>query len=386
VFFAHHPLFFMPKTPTIFIFSHSYFQTTFLDLVSCLNQTVLAIMNMNMNMNMNMMNPNMMNPNMMNPNLNPLANLQLTPQLYSLLLAQVQHLLAANQSYNMAAQHPLNYAPMTSSDSDDDKKKGRFGRSPYVRRERQVRPKVVEAKGAIQCKGMNRKKNIQCRNAALMEYIGKRPQYCAEHIENDPNSLYAKCKSSYQRVLGDGKGCKEVVLKEFVMCYKHFGDAVTTMIGEDGYQKACKQLSRVKELLTKLEEEAALAKKQDADLYQRKNKLIPKFQVMKSMLVQRIGELERNGYGKFLKTIEGECTEIQHLVIPPLEMPEVNFSPGTPTSSSSSISSPSSPETPNFSPAVIIPHHEISAPEIPSDITSQLTADIIAQEGIITAS
>lgn len=38
-----------------------------------------------------------------------------------------------------------------------------------------------------------------------MEYIGPRPIYCAEHIELDPNSLYEKCKSPYQKEPGDGK-------------------------------------------------------------------------------------------------------------------------------------------------------------------------------------
>lgn len=63
----------------------------------------------------------------------------------------------------------------------------------------------MESKGAIQCKGKNRKKGIQCRNAALMEYIGPKPEYCAEHIDLDPKSLYTKCKSSYQKEIGDNK-------------------------------------------------------------------------------------------------------------------------------------------------------------------------------------
>ena len=76
---------------------------------------------------------------------------------------------------------------------------------PVNDRHRAIRPKVVEEKGAIQCTGMNLKKGIQCRNAALMEFIGPRPVYCAEHIELDANSIYIKCRSSYGKFPGDGK-------------------------------------------------------------------------------------------------------------------------------------------------------------------------------------
>ena len=47
--------------------------------------------------------------------------------------------------------------------------------------------------GVLQCSGTNRKKKSRCRNAALMEYVGPRPIYCAEHISLDPDALYHKC-------------------------------------------------------------------------------------------------------------------------------------------------------------------------------------------------
>lgn len=163
-----------------------------------------------------------------------------------------------------------------------------------VRRVRQTRPKVVEAKGAKQCKGRNRKKGIQCRNAALMEYIGPRPEYCAEHIDLDPRSLYTKCKSTYQKEVGDNKGCKEVVLKEFGVCYKHYLDAVNEMIRNKEMDTLRHHLSRIGELLNQLEREAAAAKKKDGDLYQRKNKLIPKFQEMKKLAARAIEALQNS--------------------------------------------------------------------------------------------
>jgi len=149
---------------------------------------------------------------------------------------------------------------------------------------RRVRPKVVEAKGAIQCAGTNLKKGTQCKNAALMEFIGPRPIYCAEHIELDPNTIYCKCTSPYGKIPGDGKGCKEIVLKEFGVCYKHFELFLASLPEENPMEVARNSLDRVQELLSRLEMEAASAKKKRHDLFHRKNKLIPKFAKMASQL------------------------------------------------------------------------------------------------------
>jgi hypothetical protein len=169
-------------------------------------------------------------------------------------------------------------------------------RASSKRPTRRVRPKVIPEKGSIQCKGTNRKKNKPCRNAALMEFIGPRPIYCAEHIQLDPHCLYTKCKSTYQKVPGDKKGCREVVLKEFGLCHKHYNDAVKKMKGPEGVQMVIEKLVRVSELLNNLEEEALKAKKTDADLFQRKNKLIPKFHEIRSILKKRLCELYAEGY------------------------------------------------------------------------------------------
>lgn len=187
------------------------------------------------------------------------------------------------QFYHLFAQFQQLFNKGQEIETPTDDKKRRPMR-PLVRRVRQTRPKVVEAKGAVQCKGRNRKKNTQCRNAALMEYMGPRPIYCAEHIELDPKSLYEKCKAGYQKEPGDNKGCKEVVLKEFGLCYKHYPDVVNEIVRTRNFERAKKHQERIGELLTQLEKEAAAAKRKDGDLYQRKNKLIPKFQEMKKII------------------------------------------------------------------------------------------------------
>jgi hypothetical protein len=202
--------------------------------------------------------------------------------------SQQQPVTIVPQFYNLLTQFQAPSKPVATEDSEDRKRKSSNGK--HQRPKRQTRPKVVEAKGAVQCKGKNRKKSAQCRNAALMEYIGPRPIYCAEHIELDPNSLYEKCKSSYQKEVGDKKGCKEVVLKEFGYCYKHFGDILRQMLQARDIEKIRKHYDRICELLAQLERDAAAAKKKDGDLFQRKNKLIPKFQEMKKLLSKGLEE------------------------------------------------------------------------------------------------
>jgi hypothetical protein len=214
-------------------------------------------------------------------------------------LFQPQYTNSSNGNYSQSVPHQIQYlfspyhsiVPKNQNEELVEDKKRKQVR-PFVRRIRQTRPKVVEAKGAIQCKGRNRKKGTQCRNAALMEYIGPRPIYCAEHIELDPKSLYEKCKSPYQKEPGDNKGCKEVVLKEFGICYKHYPDMIQEMIENHEVEKTRRHAERITELLSQLEKDAAAAKKKDGDLYQRKNKLIPKFQEMKKLVVRALESLD----------------------------------------------------------------------------------------------
>lgn len=176
----------------------------------------------------------------------------------------------------------------------NEKKRSRTGIPHPLERERRVRPKVVAEKGALQCKGVNRKKNTRCRNAALMEYIGPRPLYCAEHITLDPESFYSKCASTYHKVNGDGKGCREVVLKELQFCHKHYNQALDVLLDgtEAGFLKARTQLDRISSLQAQLEAEAVAAKRVDPDLFQRKHKLIPKFMEMKKLLLKRMQEYQ----------------------------------------------------------------------------------------------
>jgi len=206
----------------------------------------------------------------------------------------------------MVYQHP---AKPQGEESTEDKKRKHSSVKPFPRRVRQTRPKVVESKGAVQCKGRNRKKGTQCRNAALMEYIGPRPIYCAEHIELDPKSLYEKCKSSYQKEPGDNKGCKEVVLKEFGICYKHFNDLLNELLDRHEHEKIRRFNERITDLLNQLEKDAAAAKKKDGDLYQRKNKLIPKFQEMKKQILQAVESIDSRRRG-FEGSLPGELAHL----------------------------------------------------------------------------
>lgn len=141
----------------------------------------------------------------------------------------------------------------------------------------------------MQCLGISKKKGTRCKNAALLEYIGPRPLYCAEHIEEDPNSLYSKCKCSYFKEVGDGKPCKQVVLKELVMCYKHFHEVLYTLPVE----KARRQKNLVGEMVNKLKQDAKAFHKTNTDLYQRKTKLLPKYIKLEASIARYIEEKEQ---------------------------------------------------------------------------------------------
>lgn len=241
-------------------------------------------------------------------------------------------------------------APMAvSSSTQRVPVKGRpSGSGASARVRKTIRPKVIESKGTMQCAGRNRKKGTQCRNAALMEHIGPKPIYCAEHIELDPQSLYEKCKAGYQKERGDGKNCKEVVLKEFGLCYKHFPDLLTNMIQEDRLDKVRHTAVRVGELLAQLEHEAAVAKKTDADLYQRKNKLIPKFQEMKKIVLRFLQDIGDSELYEQLLNGEFEShheSELDELVDPDQELLSDETCPSdqssTPLHSSTEIQNPS---------------------------------------------
>jgi len=241
---------------------------------------------------------------------------------------QQQPLTIVPQFYNMLTQfQPTKPStPNSTTEEPEDRKRKSTGRS-HQRPKRQTRPKVVEAKGAVQCKGKNKKKSAQCRNAALMEYIGPRPIYCAEHIELDPQSLYEKCRSQYQKEVGDKKGCKEVVLKEFGFCYKHYIDAVNeTIVATRDVEKARKHFDRIADLLMQLEREAAAAKKKDGDLYQRKNKLIPKFQEMKKVITKTLEDLQP-------KDLHDELFQTNVLVAPVLNLSHDDLSTDCPEDS-----------------------------------------------------
>jgi hypothetical protein len=46
--------------------------------------------------------------------------------------------------------------------------------------------------------------------------------------------------------------CKEVVLKDFEFCYKHYGLAVRAMVGKEGYILACSRSDKLASVCTLL--------------------------------------------------------------------------------------------------------------------------------------
>lgn len=247
------------------------------------------------------------NPKRVKTESSPAVNSEIVAAYQQLLLIQLQQVQALMGNNSGAGSTPVSPSGLSSSASSvpaspikQEPVSPLFPSPPsptdslpapvYVppQRERRVRPKVVPEKGGVQCQGFNRKKNIRCRNAALMEFMGPRPMYCAEHIHLDPTCLYTKCRSSFHSSPDDGKGCREVVLKEFGFCHKHFDQFLSPLSGAEGVHQATDCLNRVEDCLYRLSVEAQAAKKVDPDLFQRKHKLIPKFVQMKNCLTRHL--------------------------------------------------------------------------------------------------
>eukprot|EP00792_Barthelona_sp_PAP020_P005085 TRINITY_DN2489_c0_g1_i2.p1 TRINITY_DN2489_c0_g1~~TRINITY_DN2489_c0_g1_i2.p1 ORF type:complete len:337 (-),score=80.65 TRINITY_DN2489_c0_g1_i2:42-1016(-) len=144
------------------------------------------------------------------------------------------------------------------------------------------------------CCAKNKKTGKPCRNPALMEYIGEKPQYCAEHIETDANSIYCKCKSNFGKEIGDGKRCKEVVLKEFMFCSKHLKYHYCDLQTDpSALPEVRSKLARCKELYNKLSQEIQIVRHSNQILFYRKSKLLPKYEKMAQDLEECVDTLEQ---------------------------------------------------------------------------------------------
>jgi len=102
------------------------------------------------------------------------------------------------------------------------------------------------------------------------------------------------------------------------------------MKGFEGVNLVLDKLVRVTEILNNLEDEALKAKKTDADLFQRKNKLIPKFHQIRNILKKRLCELYLEGFP--LDT----CIPLEYLQDPdsiiPLSILQTAYQPKPPIS------------------------------------------------------
>lgn len=128
--------------------------------------------------------------------------------------------------------------------------------------------------------------------------MGPRPLYCAEHIESDPTALYHKCGFvlSAPDHRGKEKKCKEIVYKDFKRCYKHFTPWIAEELsGEDKLEKTKEKLEVAWRLAEQLEAEAIAAKGEDQELYQRKSKILPKYQSMAKSLGDYLKQIDPEG-------------------------------------------------------------------------------------------
>eukprot|EP00301_Raphidiophrys_heterophryoidea_P001856 c10878_g1_i1.p1 GENE.c10878_g1_i1~~c10878_g1_i1.p1 ORF type:complete len:367 (+),score=71.15 c10878_g1_i1:871-1971(+) len=138
---------------------------------------------------------------------------------------------------------------------------------------------------SIQCVAWNRKTRTRCGNPALMNYVGSQPQHCSEHIHLDPESIYQKCSVvTIDRDTKRHKYCKEVVLKEVQACFKHMPQHIASAQGlriengDEALKTTRALIAKLRGLLDDLQKEVNAVKQMDPGEYQRKIKLVPKYQ------------------------------------------------------------------------------------------------------------
>jgi hypothetical protein len=127
--------------------------------------------------------------------------------------------------------------------------------------------------------------------------------------------------------------CKEVVLKEFMHCYKHFDAVATAFTGREGYDQLLKYLERACEigtslsssssfscspsppetprlrnvdgshpllsrfLVTQLEKDVAALRPRSPELAHRKSKLTSKYSEIRNKILARLHTLASMGFG-----------------------------------------------------------------------------------------
>eukprot|EP00792_Barthelona_sp_PAP020_P005086 TRINITY_DN2489_c0_g2_i1.p1 TRINITY_DN2489_c0_g2~~TRINITY_DN2489_c0_g2_i1.p1 ORF type:complete len:316 (-),score=73.44 TRINITY_DN2489_c0_g2_i1:157-1077(-) len=164
------------------------------------------------------------------------------------------------------------------------------------------------------CCAKNKKTGKPCRNPALMEYIGEKPEYCAEHIESDPSSIYCKCRSNFGKEIGDGKRCKEVVLKEFMFCSKHLKYHYCDLQTDpSALPEVRSKLARCKELYNKLSQEIQIVRHSNQILFYRKSKLLPKYEKLCNDLQECVDRLEQLQASP-IKVNEKESLNVENFV------------------------------------------------------------------------
>jgi len=116
-----------------------------------------------------------------------------------------------------------------------------------------------------------------------MDHNGHLESFCAEHIEHDPQSVFARCSFAENQQLAP---CKEIVLKRFGVCHKHFSVYCNRMT-EEGTQQLWENFNFLTSLISSMISEMPSVKK-DSKSYHRKYKALRKYQFMRLLLVERV--------------------------------------------------------------------------------------------------
>eukprot|EP01099_Mayorella_cantabrigiensis_P004412 TRINITY_DN330_c0_g5_i1.p1 TRINITY_DN330_c0_g5~~TRINITY_DN330_c0_g5_i1.p1 ORF type:complete len:315 (-),score=62.00 TRINITY_DN330_c0_g5_i1:64-885(-) len=170
---------------------------------------------------------------------------------------------------------------------------------------------TIDSLPTKQCQAWNKRTSQRCQNIVLMEFLGPIPDFCAQHIEQDPLSLFSHCKFGSPHN-DRRRRCREIVLRDFGWCTKHFDRFLENYNAHSHLPLLQDKLNIVQSHLRELEESHKAPVKDDKSLYHRKYKIITKLQQMKIRLLHRLSKLERLQPNQSIPIQQSPFTQLSH--------------------------------------------------------------------------
>ena len=127
------------------------------------------------------------------------------------------------------------------------------------------------------CSATNKKTGERCQNPPFMGLI-EPERFCPQHIDQDPETPFCHCASK--------QGCKEVVLKRFGVCYKHFDLYLAGIGNQELEQRLWENLNFLNPLISSMFSQMPSVRT-DKTIYHRIYKSLRKYQSMRLQILEK---------------------------------------------------------------------------------------------------